>query len=425
MMKIAIIGSGVSGLTSAYLLAEKADVTLYEANSELGGHANTHTAIIDGKHIPVDTGFMVYNPERYPNFVELLKRLDVKSQDTEMTFSAYIPDEVTYVSYFPRGIFVDIKNLFRIRFLRFLLEIVRFRKISLKVLEDKSISNDVSLEDYFKKNNFSSDLYSWYLVPQLSAIWSCPDKNKIAQFPALSTLVFLNNHKLLSQFQPTWKTIVGGSVEYVTKIESYLSEKQVLIHKNTPVMKVTRTETGAIVESSVGQIQYDLVVFATHAKEAKEILSDKTPEEEAALSCFGYSKNTTVLHSDARLLPKNKKAWAAWNYAVHKENLTDEKIVFTYNMNILQHIDKKYPLYVTLNSPIEIEKKLVHGMFDYEHPVYNLDSLRGQKLVSELQGKNKILYTGAHLGFGFHEDGVVSAIDALSVINILPPWQVK
>ena len=425
MMKIAIIGGGISGLTSAYLLAEKAQVTLYEAGSELGGHANTHTAIIDGKHIPVDTGFMVYNPEMYPNFVELLRRLDVKSQNTEMTFSADIAGEVSYMSSFPTGVFADIKNIFRPRYLRFLLEIVRFRKISLNALSNNLIDETTSLSEYFVKHNLSSDLYSWYLAPQLSAIWSCPDNKKIGEFPARSTLVFLNNHKLLNNIQPKWKTIVGGSIEYVTRMESYLSEKQVTINKNTPVKKVLRTKSGATVESSFGTSEYDLVIFATHAKDTREILADRTPEEDEALSCFSYSKNTTVLHSDIRLLSKNKKLWSAWNYAVHADKLAGDKIVFTYNMNILQDINKKYPLLVTLNSPIEIEKDLVHGIFNYEHPIYNLASLKGQHLINKLQGKNKILYTGAHLGFGFHEDGIVSAIDALSTINILPPWKDK
>ena len=340
-----------------------------------------------------------------------------------MTFSADIANEVSYMSRFPTGIFADVKNIFRPRYIRFLLEIVRFRKISLDALSNNLIDETLSLSEYFAKHNFSSDLYSWYLAPQLSAIWSCPDNKKIGEFPARSTLVFLNNHKLLNSTQPKWKTIVGGSVEYVSRMESYLSEKQVLIHKNTPVHEVTRNDSGSSVESSLGISQYDLVIFATHAKETRNILADRTLKEDEALSCFSYSKNTTILHSDIRLLSKNKRIWSAWNYSKNKETLAGEKIVFTYNMNILQHIDKKYPLLVTLNSPIEIEKNLVHGMFNYEHPVYNLNSLKGQGLIKELQGKNKVLYTGAHLGFGFHEDGVVSAIEALSVINILPPWQ--
>ncbi len=423
MIRIAIVGGGVAGLASAYLLSGKAEITLYEQGSKLGGHANTQIAKINGQEIETDTGFMVYNPDQYPNFIALLKRLEVESVDTKMTYSVEIPGEVAYMSQFPVGIFADLKNVFRPRYLLFLFEILRFKKVSRELLASNLVNRETSLSDYLLENKFSQDLYNWFLMPLLAAIWSCPDKKQIANFPAHSILVFLNNHKLLNNMQPTWKTIVGGSQKYVNKIEEYILAGGAKIFKSTPVESVLRTEGGVSVTSSQGTFEYDYVVMATHADITSQIIKDKSPEESAALACFSYSDNTTVLHSDPSFLPANSRTNAAWNYSVYKNNDQDGKIVFTYNMNTLQHIDKCNPVLVTLNSPIEIKEELIHGSFNYQHPIYNLKAIEGQALIKGLQAKNKILYAGAHLGYGFHEDGVVSAIEALKHIDVSAPWQ--
>jgi predicted NAD/FAD-binding protein len=420
-MKIAIIGGGVSGLTSAYLLAPLHEVTLYEKDSRIGGHAHTVIVEEDNKKIPVDNGFMVFNPERYPNFVKLLEALDVKSIETTMSFGVSLPGEVAYRGNFPNGLFAIRKNIFNIRFLRFVFGILRFQKIAKKSLQNQSLG-DATLQSFLSEMNISKDVSNWFLYPMLAAIWSIKDSEKVADFPALATLTFLNNHKLLDSIHPKWRTIEGGSVQYVSKIKTFLEENDAEIKLNAEITEIRRTEKEVSIKTKEGIARYDYVLFATHANVAARLLIDISKEEKEALEKFTYTKNTTVLHKDANQVPENKRLLAAWNYGQTKD-ANKKQAVFTYCMNILQHIPMTTPVLVTLNPLRNIPKEKVYATEIYEHPQYHLNALKGQRLIEALQGTKRTLYAGAHLGYGFHEDGVASAIRAIKTIGVSPPWQ--
>lgn len=417
-MKIAIIGAGISGLSSALFLSKDHDVVLYEENDRLGGHAHTLHTEREDKKITVDNGFMVYNPERYPNFVALLDWLGVDSMDTTMTFSVDIENQISFRGNFPNGIFADRRNLFRLRFWRFLLNVKKFQKLA-KAEISQNPSSDETIGSFFERKEINKDVASWFLYPMLSAIWSMPDSGSAANFPALASFTFLNNHKLLDQLHPQWKTIRGGSENYVKKLEERLLSKNVIIHKNTPVQKVTRKNNHVVVSLDKSSDEYDAVVFATHADVTKKILVDCDKDEDKALSYFTYSKNQTILHTDTSQLSTNGRLHAAWNY----RQSSNTPAVFTYNMNILQHIPNEYPTYVTLNPAEEIPKKYILSEEWYSHPRYNVDSLRGQRMIEKLQGHRRTYYTGAHLGYGFHEDGIASAVKIAKKLKVKLPWE--
>ncbi len=420
-MKIAIIGSGVAGLTSAYLLAPQHDVVLYEKDTRIGGHAHTNIIKENGKKIAVDNGFMVFNPKQYPNFIALLKQLEVETTNTKMSFGVQIPKSVDFNGSFPNGIFAKRSNIFNLRYLKFLKEIVRFRKLAKAELQ-KNPQNTESLGQFLRKHNISTDLADWFLFPMLSAIWSMKETSKISDFPALATFTFLNNHRLLSNTQPQWKTIVGGSIQYVEKIRKSIEENNGKILLSQKIIAITRTEDGVSIKTDSGTRSYDYVLLATHADTSLKLLKDATTVEKAALGMFKFSKNQTVLHKDTSVLPKNKRLVGAWNYT-QKSNLDGSRAVFTYSMNILQHIPNATPVLVTLNPTIKIPESMIYHTETYEHPEYTLKSLKGQELIQSIQGENHTLYAGAYLGYGFHEDGVFSAIKAVSKLGVHPTWQ--
>ena len=336
VMKIAIIGSGVSGLVSAYLLAPKHEITIYEKADRLGGHAHTQTITTKSRKIAVDNGFMVFNPGRYPNLVGLLKELGVESRETKMSFSVDIEDEISYRGNFPNE----------------------------------------KLSEFIERYSLSKDLTNWFLYPMLSAIWSVKETNIVDNFPALSTFIFLNNHKLLDNTQPKWRTIVGGSIEYVTKIESVIKQLGATINLGSNISKVVRNVNGVEITANEITEQYDYLIVATHADSAIDLISDISKQEKSALEKFSYTTSRTVLHEDSSVFPKNKRLLASWNYM---QSLDDPLATFTYSMNILQHIPKATPVYVTLNPHIDIDPNKTFAVEEYSHPQYNNDSLEGQK----------------------------------------------
>lgn len=419
VMKIAIIGSGVSGLVSAYLLAPKHEITIYEKADRLGGHAHTQTITTKSRKIAVDNGFMVFNPGRYPNLVGLLKELGVESRETKMSFSVDIEDEISYRGDFPNGLFADRKNIFSIRFWKFLKEIIKFRKAAKKEIIEKNFPNE-KLSEFIERYSLSKDLTNWFLYPMLSAIWSVKETNIVDNFPALSTFIFLNNHKLLDNTQPKWRTIVGGSIEYVTKIESVIKQLGATINLGFNISKVVRNVNGVEITANEITEQYDYLIVATHADSAIDLISDISKQEKSALEKFSYTTSRTVLHEDSSVFPKNKRLLASWNYM---QSLDDPLATFTYSMNILQHIPKATPVYVTLNPHIDIDPNKTFAVEEYSHPQYNNDSLEGQKKIVNLQGKQNIFFVGAHLGYGFHEDGIESAVNVANLLGIKPSWQ--
>ncbi len=417
-MKIAVIGSGVAGLTSSFLLTSKADVTLYEKDSRLGGHAHTKVLTIDGQTIPVDTGFMVYNPERYPHLIELFETLGVESFDTDMSFSVSVENEIEYSSNIIQSFLFNRKIFSSFRNWKFIYSIFRFNILAKKCLDQEELKS-MTLGQFLTKHRFSQDLAYWYLYPLLGAIWSC-SAHMVSDFPAYSTFRFLDNHRLFNVVRhPTWQTVRGGSITYVEKLREHLLKTGTTILPDTPVDTLVRTTDNQVAVTALGETHcYDYVIIATHADTALGMIGDIKSEERAALSCFEYSQNKAYLHNDAITMPKNKAAWAGWNYTTKEGNKEkNESIMVTYNMNILQGIDPKYPLFVTLNPSIPLKPESIYAEMHYAHPQYNQRSLEGQKKIEALQGTSRLFFAGAHLGFGFHEDGVVSAKNAVAHLS--------
>ncbi len=424
-MKIAIIGSGVSGLTSAYLLSSQHEVTLFEKSDRIGGHAHTIIVEENGNKIAVDNGFMVYNPDRYPNFVKLLEQLNIKSMDTTMSFGLTIPGEISYSSDIPGGLFAVRSNLTNPRFIMFLYNVARFRKKA-KYSLARNPKTKETLRHFLETNNFDADVANWFLYPTLSAIWSIKEVKKVGDFPAMSTFRFLDNHKLLNNTQPRWKTIKGGSIEYVSQIRESIEKQggKILTKANIKGIKRSQNYVDIIINGKPNR--FDKVLFATHANVTKSLISDLSTEEKYALEKFSYSNNTTVLHKDTSMIPKNRRLLAAWNYTQKTDPDTKtSKTSFTYCMNILQHISHDTPIFVTLNPQVPINKKKIYAVEQYSHPQYNPASLEGQTAIKRLQGSRNTFYAGAHLGYGFHEDGVVSAINVAKILNVTPPWNSK
>lgn len=277
----------------------------------------------------------------------------------------------------------------------------------------------MSLGQFLSKNNFSQDLAHWYLYPLLGAIWSC-SASMVADFPAYSTFRFLDNHRLFNIVRhPTWKTVRGGSITYVERLRAKLLEAGTTILENTSVESIIRTKDNQVAVTALGETRlYDYAIVATHADTALHIISDASSEEREALSCFEYSENKAFLHNDETTMPKKPSAWAGWNYSMKDtERVQNESIMVTYNMNILQGIPSKYPLFVTLNPSIALRPDSIYEEMDYAHPQYNLCSLDGQRKIAALQGTNRLFFAGAHLGYGFHEDGVVSAKEAVKILS--------
>ncbi len=411
-MRIAVVGSGISGLTAAYLLAPHAEVTLYEKEARLGGHANTAHISWNNRTIAVDTGFMVFNPEKYPNFISLLSQLNVPTLDTNMSFSVSIPDQVEYSGTLS-GIMGNIRQLLRPTYLKFLLEIPRFNAAAKAFLQQDNDS--LTIRDFLDQRSFSKALAEWYLFPMIGSIWSAGIAS-IDDFPARETFLFLDNHQLLSiQGGPQWKTIPGGSKTYVTALTRLLCSEGVRVLTNQRIKKITRTPVCVHADTIE---TYDAVILATHADEALMLLADSTQKEQEILGSFVFTRNTAVLHRDTSVMPKRHTAWAAWNYhAVHPSHKKHETLSLTYNMNLLQSLPNTLPLFVTLNPHIPISEECILGNFEYFHPLINSVARAAQKKLAHIQGVHNTYFVGAYLNNGFHEDGMVSAIEVVKKLN--------
>lgn len=414
----------MSGLVSAHLLAPHHDITVYEKADRLGGHA--HTLLIDEQQnkIAVDNGFMVFNPKQYPHFVSLLRELGVSSRQTTMSFGVHIPGQISYRGEIPFGLFADKSNLLNVRFYKFLKQIVAFRKAAKKALKDQN-NTSKTLGEFLSDHNFSSDLANWFLYPMLAAIWSIQESAIVEDFPAFSTFVFLNNHKLLDNMSPKWRTVNGGSIEYVSRIHAAIKKHGATIMLNATITNIKRSEKSVAITSDGSTQQYDYVIVATHADTAMQLLSDISAQEKLALQKFSYTTSKTIVHKDTKVVPSNGRLLASWNYSQTTPAGSKPITTFTYCMNILQHIPKDTPVYVTLNPLIQIDKDKIYAEEQYTHPQYNNASLQGQREIADLQGTNRTIFVGAHLGYGFHEDGVQSAINAAKLLGITPSWLTK
>jgi len=402
---IAIIGSGISGLTVASHLHAECDIRVYEASPWVGGHTNTIDVQLAGKHWAVDTGFIVFNDRTYPNFIEMIDRLSVQSQAAPMTFSVRCDStNLEYRGADLGGLFAQKRNLVRPRFYRLLQGILKFNRVGVELLN--SDNHEMTVREFFSNNRFSREFYNYYFLPMGSAIWSCP-QSMFEEFPIRFIAEFYHHHGLLSvNNRPQWRVISGGSRSYVKPLIAAFKDR---IHLNTPVRSVQRNFDGVTVVTNEGHQTFDHVVFACHADQALSLLGEQaTGLEKKVLGAFPYESNQAVLHTDASILPRRRRAWASWNYLLPESK--SEKASLTYCMNILQSLDASETFCVTLNNSSRIDPKKIIRTINYSHPVFDARRKAMQSRHAELLGPNHSSFCGAYWGNGFHEDGVVSGL---------------
>lgn len=415
-MKIAVIGGGISGMISWYLLQRQHEVTLFEAGSYLGGHTATVDVQVAGKEYAIDTGFIVFNNWTYPLFNQFLAELNVESQPTQMSFSVKKADTgLEYNGHTLATLFAQRRNLLRPSFWRMLLDIVKFNKLGKELLEQNHPDLDLLMDEFLAKHNLGSELRNDYLLPMGAAIWSSGLAD-MPSFPLRFFLQFFKNHGLLNVAdRPQWSVIKGGSRQYVRALLERLQPEQIKL--NSPVQWVSRTPEGVTLQFVDGRIEhFDQVVFACHSDQALTLLKDATEKERQVLGGIAYQNNEVILHTDERILPKRKAAWAAWNY-----HLTDEKsshATLSYNMNILQGIEAPVTFVVTLNHGKAIAADKVLKRFQYAHPVFNHCTVAAQQRRHEINGSNNSWFCGAYWYNGFHEDGVRSAVDIARAVGV-------
>ena len=418
-MKIAIIGSGISGLSSALLLSQKHNITLFESNNRFGGHANTVEIMHKENVIPVDTGFIVYNKLNYPNLVSFFDFLKVETIDSDMSFAVSARDGQLEYSGSMKGIFAQKKNFFNLKFYRMLKDIIIFFIFGYKYAFQFKESE--SLGEYVKRCNFSKEFINDHLIPMSSAIWSCPEK-EILNFPAKTLLTFFKNHQLINFiFRPKWRTVKGGSKQYVNKvIEKLSSDAKNRLILNSKIKSVYCKNDKIEINFEESTEIFDKVIMATHPDQTIKLIKNLDEQSTDILRKFKYQKNIVYLHSDSSLMPKNKKTWSSWNYISSK---SEEKSSLTYWMNLLQKINNSLNVFVSLNPYMKPIKSLTYKKIIYEHPIFNTQTNEAQKKMTEIQGKNNIFYAGAWLRYGFHEDGIMSAVNISSLLNIKIPWK--
>ena len=418
-MKIAIIGSGISGLSSALLLSQKHNITLFESNNRFGGHANTVEIMHKENVIPVDTGFIVYNKLNYPNLVSFFDFLKVETIDSDMSFAVSARDGQLEYSGSMKGIFAQKKNFFNLKFYRMLKDIIIFFIFGYKYAFQFKESE--SLGEYVKRCNFSKEFINDHLIPMSSAIWSCPEK-EILNFPAKTLLTFFKNHQLINFiFRPKWRTVKGGSKQYVNKvIEKLSSDAKNRLILNSKIKSVYCKNNKIEINFEESTEIFDKVIMATHPDQTIKLIKNLDEQSTDILRKFKYQKNIVYLHSDSSLMPKNRKTWSSWNYISSK---SEEKSSLTYWMNLLQKINNSLNVFVSLNPYITPIKSLTYKKIIYEHPIFNTQTNEAQKKMTEIQGKNNIFYAGAWLRYGFHEDGIMSAVNISSLLNIKIPWK--
>lgn len=404
-MKIAIIGAGVSGLLAARLLADDHEIHVFEANDYAGGHTNTVAFKAFGQHYAVDTGFMVFNDRTYPHFVQMLRLLGVTARESDMSYSVRCDQSgLEYQGSSLNGLFAQRCNLVRPSFYRMLLDILRFNRRSLELLKGEDY--DLELGEYLSQGGYGRGFIENYLIPMGSAIWSAPPE-LFRQFPARFIVRFFDNHGLLTvRGHPQWKTVQGGAVRYVEALTRRFADR---IRLNCPVVSVRRyPDRVAVTWKDGGPEDFDAVVLAAHADQSLAMLSDATRAEREILSAIHYQRNDTVLHVDPSLLPRCRRAWASWNSCVPEDKR--RPVVLTYNLNRLQGHSSPDPICVTLNASEAVDSRKILRRIVYHHPVYRRAALAAQKRFHEINGKNRTYFCGAYWGYGFHEDGVRSAL---------------
>lgn len=418
-MKIAIIGSGISGLTAAYYLHKNHDISLFEADERVGGHTATVDVEVQGKAFSIDTGFIVFNDWTYPRFIELMDEIGVVSRQSDMSFSvscertglefAGVDGRMNLIN----GLFAQRRNLFSPTYINLLLDIVRFNKIAVADVENENVEHSITLRDYVKKYRLSQAFRDFYLIPMASAIWSTPFAQML-DFPMRFMLPFMYRHGLLSvSNRPKWRTIVGGSSQYIAPLTAGFKDR---IRIATPVLGVERFDDHVQIVTQGESERFDQVILACHSDQSLNLIKDISAVERHSLEAIRYQPNEVVLHTDIGQLPRNRRAWASWNYRLTPggENLLPK---VTYDMNRLMGIQAQERFCVTLNNTSAISQDKVLGRFSYAHPIFTLSGVGAQERWETINGQRRTWFCGAWWGKGFHEDGVVSALRVVDAIK--------
>ncbi len=423
-LNIAVVGTGISGLSAAWLLSRAHRVTVYEADSRVGGHSHTVTVPgPNGAEISVDTGFIVYNELNYPNLVALFEHLGVATQASDMSFSASLDDgRLEYGSRGIGGMFAQPLNIARPRFWRMASGVRRFYRDAGDLLKDPGAAN-LSLGDYLEREGYNRPFIDDHLLPLAAAVWSTAVTD-MREHPAQAFIRFNHNHGLMRfRGRPQWRTVSGGSRAYVQRIISTLADR---IHLATPVQRILRNPGGVVLEDAHGgHARYDHVVIATHADQARAMLGDASDQERRLLGAFRYTRNLAVLHQDERLMPRRRRAWSSWNYLSRQGDDAQRNACVTYWMNRLQSIDQRVPLFITLNPHREPAAGTVLRRITYTHPGYDNASIQAQPQLWELQGKHNTWFCGSYFGAGFHEDGLQAGLAVAEILGrVHRPWTV-
>ncbi|CAN5301288.1 NAD(P)/FAD-dependent oxidoreductase [soil metagenome] len=416
MQKVAIIGTGIAGMSCGYFLHKDFDLTIYEQADYVGGHTNTIAVDEDGKAVHFDTGFMVFNHETYPYLTKLFDELKVETKKTEMSFSVqHVPSGLEYCGSGLNGLFAQRKNIFSPKFIRMLRQITKFNKVAIELMaeDDGQWDESLTVEDFCEKHNLGNDFLQKYLIPMSGAVWSTPP-DKMLGFPAITLIRFFYNHGFLGlNTQHQWWTVNGGSKNYRDRIIAPFKDK---IQINNGVVSVRRENGKVIVKSKDGQEQtFDKVIFASHGDETYKMLQGKTADEERLLSCFKYQPNKAIVHTDEAVMPKTKKAWSSWNYRiVKKDNMEIPSTI--YWMNSLQGCSDKKNYFVSINSNGNIDPKKIIKEIDYTHPLFDVPAINAQKELTKLNENGPIYFCGSYFRYGFHEDALMSSVELCSAI---------
>ncbi len=412
-MKVAIIGSGISGLAAAFALKDSADITMFEKRARIGGHSCTRTVDYDGTPINVDVGFIVYNATNYPNLIALFEHLGVATQPSDMSFGVSTPQGYEWASN-PQGLFAWKRNLFNPKFHTFWRTILKFNDVARAELDAGQIK-EATLGEWLDRHGYNQDFRENYILPMGAAIWSTPEQD-ILDYPALSFFNFFENHRLMHSERPKWRTVSGGSKHYVEKIAAAMPDR---IQLNTQVKTVSRDHDKIAITTINDDTQtFDRVIMASHSDQSMAMLGAGFEREKAALSDIRYRPNTIYLHRDPALMPKRKAAWAAWN-VLRQEG---EDICLTYWMNILQGLPKDKPLFVTLNPAAPPAADKTFAQFEFDHPQFDLAAATAVANIRKRNGENGLWLAGAWMGSGFHEDGLKSGLEAALSLGGSIPW---